>query len=472
MSSEPKKVDRRKFIYAGLGAVALIAIGAAAYVAMNPPVVTQTVTTSTTVPTTSVVTTTVPTTSVITTTVPTTTVITTTPPTTWPKPEVRGKWEIHNFWVGSEKFKHDFLITHVKECLPNIEIAEVLYPDGEKMVAGVMSAILAGKPPSTFQSDAGYWLYTLLPYLVPIDDLVKEEGWDKAWFDGVKTLLTVPWGKIYPYPYNLEIRNVLWYNKSILDKFNIDPASFKKMDDFWQACETIKASGVWPLVYSGNPAPWAIFPFHEGIVLSSDDKVIQSYYNRTLTAEEYKPILQQYLKWIDYSHPESIGLRWDEAAAKVYKGEAAMYLCGSWALGYYKNVGWTYGKELGTFMLPGAKFSASINGWPIVKGCDEKVAREVLKALSDRKFIVEANVLTGNLSAFKDVDPTPYDDFNREMYKKMSTPGLNIYPGNPDSYTASLRITLGEAIVSLITTRNIDEAAKKIYEIRASLPTA
>ena len=57
--SEPKKVDRRKFIYAGLGAVALIAIGAAAYVAMNPPVVTQTVTTSTTVPTTSVVTTTV-----------------------------------------------------------------------------------------------------------------------------------------------------------------------------------------------------------------------------------------------------------------------------------------------------------------------------------------------------------------------------------------------------------------------------
>jgi len=70
MASEPKKMDRRKFIYAGLGAVALIAIGAVAYVAMNPPLVTQTVTT--TVPTTSVVTTTVPTTSVVTTTVPTT----------------------------------------------------------------------------------------------------------------------------------------------------------------------------------------------------------------------------------------------------------------------------------------------------------------------------------------------------------------------------------------------------------------
>jgi ABC-type glycerol-3-phosphate transport system substrate-binding protein len=69
MSQEPKKVDRRSFLYIGLGAVALIAIGAAAYIAMNPPVVTQT----TTVPTTSVVTTTVPTTSVVTKTVPTTT---------------------------------------------------------------------------------------------------------------------------------------------------------------------------------------------------------------------------------------------------------------------------------------------------------------------------------------------------------------------------------------------------------------
>ncbi|MEM3715118.1 MAG: extracellular solute-binding protein [Nitrososphaeria archaeon] len=74
MSSEPKRVDRRGFLYAGLGAVALIAVGAAAYIAMNPPVVT--VTQSTTVPTTSLVTTTIPTTSVVTTTV-STTVITT-----------------------------------------------------------------------------------------------------------------------------------------------------------------------------------------------------------------------------------------------------------------------------------------------------------------------------------------------------------------------------------------------------------
>jgi multiple sugar transport system substrate-binding protein len=34
--SQPKKVDRRKFIYAGLGAVALVAIGAATYLVLSP----------------------------------------------------------------------------------------------------------------------------------------------------------------------------------------------------------------------------------------------------------------------------------------------------------------------------------------------------------------------------------------------------------------------------------------------------
>jgi ABC-type glycerol-3-phosphate transport system substrate-binding protein len=90
MSTEPKKVDRRNFLYVGLGAVALVAIGAAAYIAMNPPVVTQTITTATTA------TTTVPTTTVIT--QPTTTVVTTTTATTvtttQPTPTTTMPWEL------------------------------------------------------------------------------------------------------------------------------------------------------------------------------------------------------------------------------------------------------------------------------------------------------------------------------------------------------------------------------------------
>ncbi|MEM3771675.1 MAG: ABC transporter substrate-binding protein [Candidatus Micrarchaeia archaeon] len=46
--SEPKKLNRRKFIYAGLGVLAIAAIGSIAYFAMTPPQVTRTTSSSTT----------------------------------------------------------------------------------------------------------------------------------------------------------------------------------------------------------------------------------------------------------------------------------------------------------------------------------------------------------------------------------------------------------------------------------------
>ncbi|MEM3872193.1 MAG: hypothetical protein QXE05_06505, partial [Nitrososphaeria archaeon] len=119
MSSEPKKVDRRNFIYAGLGAVALVAIGAAAYIAMNPPVVT--VTQSTTVPTTSLVTTT----SVVTTTVPTTTSPTEKKLTVWARSAfvaANNDWikKMCLEWAQKKGFKIDISLIPVAELTPKL----------------------------------------------------------------------------------------------------------------------------------------------------------------------------------------------------------------------------------------------------------------------------------------------------------------------------------------------------------------
>jgi multiple sugar transport system substrate-binding protein len=137
MSQEPKKVDRRSFLYIGLGAVALIAIGAAAYVAMNPPVVTQTTTVSTTVPTTSVVTTTVPTTSVVTTTVPTTTVTT----VTTGKPTVTVWWE-KGYYAEEDKAMWEIFYQFQKQY--NVELDVSFYPSEDlqkKLIAAVDSKL-------------------------------------------------------------------------------------------------------------------------------------------------------------------------------------------------------------------------------------------------------------------------------------------------------------------------------------------
>jgi multiple sugar transport system substrate-binding protein len=155
MTSEPKKVDRRKFIYAGLGAVALIAIGAAAYVAMNPPVVTQTVTTSTTVPTTSIVTTT------------TATTVTTSAPTS----ELRLTYWQNDTRPGDRAGAYAVINEFEKEN-PNIKI-DVEFVPWEVAQQKFLAAVEAKQLPDTHQG----WGLASVPnanYRVEFDDYVNE----------------------------------------------------------------------------------------------------------------------------------------------------------------------------------------------------------------------------------------------------------------------------------------------------------
>jgi len=171
--SEPKKVDRRKFIYAGLGAVALIAIGAAAYVAMNPPVVTVTK------PTTSVVTTTVPTTSVVTTTVPTTSVVTTTVPTTSVVTTSAKKVPL-NIWPSAflntvEEARWGYLVSLFKDANPNIDVVFTPLPaSGDDANRKIVAAYTAGTGFPAILHNEGNVRYTLLGYCERVDDLVEE----------------------------------------------------------------------------------------------------------------------------------------------------------------------------------------------------------------------------------------------------------------------------------------------------------
>jgi multiple sugar transport system substrate-binding protein len=201
MSQEPKKVDRRSFLYIGLGAVALVAIGAAAYVAMNPPVVTQTTTVSTTVPTTSIVTTTVPTTSLVTTTIPTTTTVVTTPTTT----PIGGKltiiWE-KGWYPQEDEAKKWLALTFKRQFGVDVELNIFAEEDAhKKVVAGCQ----AGNPP-----DLGF---------VRMWDWVGQELAWNGWLEDVSDIceklksqgLIEKWTYDAAYLYNYQAKKKAYY---------------------------------------------------------------------------------------------------------------------------------------------------------------------------------------------------------------------------------------------------------------------
>jgi len=262
--SEPKKVDRRKFIYAGLGAVALIAIGAAAYVAMNPPVVTQTVTTSTTVPTTSVVTTTVPTTSVVTTTVPTTSVVTTTTEILPPIPDfnlAKIDWKqcagTEISYISTTAARNQYLSKRSKdfEELTGIKVkfdllAEREFDDKTFVIAQSGSGtydVITIKPANQSTFIMRKWVDPTYKYLE--DSKLCDQKWYNIsdFFPGAlmygqfdESTNTFGTGKQHTIPMTgaLEMLPILYYRTDILKELDIKlPQTF---DELEQACKIIK----------------------------------------------------------------------------------------------------------------------------------------------------------------------------------------------------------------------------------------
>jgi multiple sugar transport system substrate-binding protein len=237
--SEPKKVDRRKFIYAGLGAVALIAIGAVAYVAMNPPVVTKT----TTVPTTSVVTTTVPTTSVVTTTVPTTSVVTTTLSTT----TTPGKVKLYYGQLTQPEMRRwNGELTQAFTQATGIEFENIYW---SQCLAEFLQAIATGSPIDVCQLNTiEIWQPADMGALVALDeefpdfwDVVKAGGYDPEY---VKRTFSYK-GKVYAFPYmGSPIMTV--YNKKLLEDKGIG-APPKYWSEMLEAMKQVTdpSKGIW-----------------------------------------------------------------------------------------------------------------------------------------------------------------------------------------------------------------------------------
>jgi multiple sugar transport system substrate-binding protein len=234
--SEPKKVDRRKFIYAGLGAVALIAIGAAAYVAMNPPVVT--VTTSTTVPTTSVVTTTVPTTSVVTTTsvatttVPTTSVVTTTK--TLIKEEIT--------CIGHSVFwplfgQGELLENFAKETGITVNYISCGHTDLREKV---ITQWLAGGS----EYDAIIWSTTNLAkeytqYMEPLDNYIERDKKEMEYDDIYPSLIKI--GSKDGHVYEMPLRtgtNILFYRKDLFEQYGL-ATPVKTWDEYLEVAKQL-----------------------------------------------------------------------------------------------------------------------------------------------------------------------------------------------------------------------------------------
>jgi multiple sugar transport system substrate-binding protein len=429
--SEPKKVDRRKFIYAGLGA-ALVVLGVTALVVTRPPeVITQT----TTVPTTSVVTITVPTTSVVTTTVPTTT-------------PSSGKVTI-TFWHGHtgpdgkvlESIVKDFMSTH-----PNIEIVTSAYSWGELMTKAEI-AVAGGSGPDLLSAIPSV-MYPYKDILAkPIDDLLDQL--DISQWDPKTTLDFTKWeGKRYGIPFAYPCY-VTYLRRDVFEKKGIDlPSSTKPLtkDEFLNLAikltkpeENLYACGFKQLAHHAY-WDWHTFFAQFGVTwLSMDLKKCQ------LNSEDAFKALQFLIDLVEkYKVAPKKVAGWSDYFADFMAGRIAMFVHGTWCLSDLLKAKTPYsvipvpllGNSLEQYADPHVLFFTRIDP------NRTKAALEFVKYFLSPSVIYKWSTVAGNPVFIKDARNRPeYKESNLlqvatyEM-SQNSNKSLLQYPYHKMEYTA------------------------------------
>ena len=277
--------------------------------------------------------------------VPATKVVATDFPTSLP---ASSEVEVFSWWVGPGEA--DGLAAMVKifnGSYPSIKFvnAAVAGGAGTNAKAVLATRLAANDAPDSWQAHAGQETianYVAAGQVKPLDDLFASTGLGKVLPATLLPLISKD-GHPYSVPVNIHRSNVLWFNPKVLAEAGVTAnpkTDFKTLDDFFAACETIKAAGK---ICLSLGAPWTAVHLFENIMIGTigADKWNGLWASPATTdwngADVAKGIAN-FAKTLSYTNPDASTLSdWQTASKMVSDGDAAFNIMGDWAYGYFAN---------------------------------------------------------------------------------------------------------------------------------------
>jgi len=346
----------------------------------------------------------------------------TAPPTKAPTPTKApagpsGKLEIFSWWTaGGEAEGLEALLKVFHERYPDVEVINATVAGGAGVDARAVLAtrMQGGNPPGSFQVHAGHELidtYVVAGQMEPVTFLYKQEGWLDVYPQDLIEILSYE-GDIWSVPVNIHRANVLWYNKAIFEKNNLQPPA--TMEDFFKAAETLKAAGITPLALGET---WTVVHLFETVLLGSlgPEAYAGLWTGKTdWSGPEVTKALNNFDRMLNYVNEDYAALSWDQATQLVIDGTAAMNIMGDWAEGYFKAQGWTPGVEFGWAPSPGSAgaFDALSDSFGLPKDAPNREAVIAwLKVCGSKDGQDAFNPIKGSIPARTDGDRSLYDDY-------------------------------------------------------------
>lgn len=256
--------------------------------------------------------------------------------------------EIFSWWVGpgeADGLAAMIKIFAAKYPQYNLVNAAVAGGAGSNAKAVLATRLQAGDPPDSWQAHAGQETianYVAANQVKPLDDFFKSTGFGDVL---PKTLIPLISKDGHPYsvPVDIHRSNVMWYNPSVLKAAGVTmpDGGFKTWDDFFAACDTIKAAGK-TCLSMGNEGFTAMHLFENVVIGTIGADKWNGLWTTPPTTDwagaDMKQAIANYAKALSYVNSDASTLSdWQPASKMVADGDAAFNIMGDWAYGYFAN---------------------------------------------------------------------------------------------------------------------------------------
>ncbi|WP_152046298.1 ABC transporter substrate-binding protein [Aureimonas psammosilenae] len=275
---------------------------------------------------------------------------------------------------------------------------------GEAARAAAINRIVGGNPPASSQFNTGRQFDDLVGQglLADMSAVQTENGLDKVIPKAVLDAASRD-GKLFAVPVNIHGQNWMFFNTAVFQKAGVAeaPTSF---EDFFAAMDKLKAAGVTPIAWGGQP--WQEALVFDAVLLGAGGKdlflkVYRDHDAEAVKSDAFRKVAETFHKMRDYVDAGAPGRNWNDATAMVITGKAGVQIMGDWAKGDFIAAGMTPGQDAGCAFVPG-------NGG-FVMGGDVFVFPKLGDAASPAQLLLAKTML----------DPTTQIEFNK---KKGSIP--------------------------------------------------
>lgn len=389
-----------------------------------------------------------------------------------------GSLEVDHWWtIDVEELGFNVARDGMEDQYPNVSFTAVPVPGGAggNMPPKILPQLLAGRAPESFQAHPGYETRTYVGYLRSLNDLWEYDNLEERTPEMITNICKIE-GDYYVVPIGVHRANVVWYNKQLFESAGITPPSGPiTFDQFWALCDELKnklPSGTYPLdLGDGMGTTWAATQVFETIMAGLDLQTYEDFINGRVTAEQLKPVLENFKKFLSYVPSDHLARNWAEACGWLYTDRVAMYLHGDWVKGYFKNRGWQYGNQYGSFAAPGtsASFGLVVDGFVVPEDADY-IGNGLRWVHSYTTDDVQSafNPVKGSVSPYTDISLDIYeDDYSRGSAQSLQNLSTKFYPSITHGIAVpnDVLFDLHPKISEFVLNRDVNTSASEIAEI-------